>query len=85
MSDKIDTGGFAFARQGSRVDFGDGWIPSQDGMTLLDYFAAKAMTGMIDYAGTHIGTDGAHERLARRCYEIAQAMLAEKRRIEGGL
>ena len=47
------------------------------GMTLLDYFAAKAMLGEIISAlagGGHYKK----EKLAQRSYEIAQAMLKER-------
>lgn len=46
-----------------------------DGMTLRDYFAAKAMQAHI----THDGSDDAHEvGVARWAYELADAMLAER-------
>jgi len=47
------------------------------GMTLRDYFAAKAMQEMIDsarYTGL-IGANGAQFDYARRAYEMADAML----------
>ena len=64
MSEKIETGGPAFPRQ-----------PGGDtGMTLRDYFAAKAMHGM---AGSRryceVGWDQAD--MASQAYEIADAML----------
>lgn len=56
---------------------------AQQGMSLRDYFAAKAMQGMtsnldtehIDYMAT--GTlDG--DRISRAAYVVADAMLAER-------
>lgn len=45
------------------------------GMTLRDYFAAKAMQGMCSIAGTDFG--GVNEA-ARIAYKIADAMLAAR-------
>lgn len=51
--------------------------PMQSGMTLRDYFAAKALAAII-----HVNLDRCyfndHERLARESYEYADAMLAER-------
>lgn len=49
------------------------------GMTLLDYFAAKAMQGLMtqDGAGSYEAKDK-----ARIAYNIAEAMLAEKAKRE---
>lgn len=71
MEENIETGGPAFPCH-SEI------IPRKDkdfaGMTLRDYFAAKAMQGM---AGSHAycerGLDQAD--LAGQAYEIADAML----------
>ena len=43
-------------------------------MNLRDYFAAKAMQGLIE----HYGQSDGKEPLARQAYEIADAMLAER-------
>ena len=48
-----------------------------DGMTLRDYFAAKAMQGIIQsdkYMGV-IGVNGGQFSHAQRAYEMADAML----------
>ena len=68
MSEK-DTGGFAFPRPG---DFNP-----QQGMTLRDYFAAKAMQGLL----SRVGTDkiNLHDVLAQRTYQIADAMLEARK------
>ena len=59
------TGGPAFPRPG---DFNP-----QTGMTLRDYFAAKAMQGLLSRAGTD--KINVHDVLAHRTYQIADAML----------
>ena len=43
----------------------------EDGMTLRDYFAAKAMLGFIT-------VEVQQERIAKWAYEIADAMLAAR-------
>ena len=48
-----------------------------EGMTLLDYFAAKAMNGNIVDAGQY-GSDW--KLLAIESYEAAQAMLKERQK-----
>jgi hypothetical protein len=56
-----NTGGPAFPAHG------------YEGMTLRDYFAAKAMQGLL----SRIGHDkiNVHDVLAQRTYQIADAML----------
>lgn len=45
------------------------------GMTLLDYFAAKAMQSMVNISSTN---DGFEVELSRRAYIVATAMLNER-------
>lgn len=82
MSLAVDDGGQAFPVAesdpvlGSRVHFA---------MSLRDWFAGKAMTAA--YASwmadcRDVNTSSAH--MAQECYLIADAMIAEKRRTEGG-
>ena len=62
------------------------------GMTLLDYFAGKALAGilaspayveaMLEYARQARGGKVAGEILSNACYDYAAAMIAEKRRRE---
>lgn len=68
MNEKIKTGGSAFPK-----NYG---IPNE-GMTLRDYFAAKAMLGLdvTRYAG-------GYTLLAENAYKMADAMLAERERVE---
>lgn len=54
----------------SEPAFPEGWVP-RSGMTLRDYFAAAALTGLVEQAGV------LHDReLAKWAYEFADAMLA---------
>lgn len=65
MTNKID-GGAAFPQSGYAQ-----WAP-EGGMTLRDYFAAKAMKGIL------CGGKGIHSdqfMLSRDAYEVADAML----------
>jgi hypothetical protein len=75
MSDK-DTGGPAFPRPFSIDDVDpDVSYPAHIGMTLRDYFAAKAMQADM--------TDGVHESdfawSAARAYKMADAMLEARK------
>ena len=85
---KRDDGGPAFPRAGycpsfGQIDRGDmhyamaAHTEPQDGLSLRDYFAAAALTGMCSPSD---GTDLADEDLlARSAYRIADAMLARRR------
>lgn len=69
MSDK-DTGGPAFPAYG---DGSETWI--NDGMTLRDYFAAKAMQGLI----SNPGFDGSETKaVGVTAYAVADLMLKER-------
>jgi hypothetical protein len=58
-----------------------------DGMTLRDYFAAKAMQTMISYRRTQFGTDNNGDMdwdeyfpiIAQEAYALADAMLEARR------
>lgn len=87
MSEKKDDGGPAFPKIWESVNFGDGQIPSQGGITTRDYFAAKAMEGfiggkMLSLLEFIFGTSSrwSPEFVAERAYEYADAMLAERRK-----
>jgi len=66
-----DTGGAAFPWTADREDRGD-----MPGMTLRDYFAAKAMHGMT----CDFWPDDAdrRERISRIAYAMADAMIMER-------
>lgn len=60
----------------------------QDGMTLRDYFAAKAMQGCLAYSHCDPSTgnwqeNSSPESVAKYAYEIADAMLKEREKTNG--
>ena len=71
-----DTGGPAFPEQGlSGLPNGD-VIYGREGMTLRDYFAAKAMQGLLS---AHFCSDEyTSEVIAATAYQMADAMLTER-------
>lgn len=72
MQEKYD-GDLAFPRAGNEWSQME-WVeaPAQQGMTLRDYFAAKAMQSLIQvYKDDKLIVD----QYAQRAYEIAAAML----------
>lgn len=83
---KTDTGGPAFPALGR---WGNGPAPEsalqQDGMTLRDYFAAKAMQAYITIGHTALGKQYSHNTgavnpiIAMASYETADAMLAARK------
>ena len=52
--------------------------PAFYGMTLRDYFAAKAMQGCCAQGNGSLGGDGSPKAVACWAYEIADAMIAER-------
>lgn len=70
-------GGPAFSRSGLE---GLGKASSQDGMTLRDYFAAKAMQAAMLSSKTSVWVLSKDDRalLAEGAYDQADAMLAER-------
>lgn len=67
-------GGPAFARPKSpKGEYTDSEVPcAQTGMSLRDYFAAKAAIGLSE------NSVGDPEWLAKHAYAVADAMLAER-------
>lgn len=66
-----DTGGVAFPG-GRRFEVGEGW-QSEDGMTLRDYFAAKAMAAIISTnPKSHVS------EVSRVAFMAADAMIMER-------
>jgi len=61
----------------------DEYLPLRNGMTLRDYFAAKAMNGIMMYSVEWISTNeppsaetlALFKDMAQDCYAIADAML----------
>lgn len=85
----INDGGPAFPREDYQTD----GAPGQRGMSLRDYFAAKAMQGelaaMVDPEGVACAVeldapDGTLSRLAEHWYRLADAMLAARAKSTGG-
>lgn len=78
MSGQIDNGGPAFPRGSTLRPDGSIWTVSQEGMSLRDWFAGKALAAMInredldDYSPTGLAGDA---------YRYADAMIAAR---EGG-
>lgn len=64
MSKKINQGGYAFPGDSSHL------LGSERGLTVRDYFAAKAMQGMLAAADR-----GGDNDIARYAYQMADAML----------
>ncbi len=67
MTDK-DTGGPAFPNEGF-----NGWGEPQQGMTLRDYFAAKAMQSLL--AGLEAGKEAQAALIPTVAYQMADEML----------
>jgi|JI10StandDraft_1071094.scaffolds.fasta_scaffold42607_8 hypothetical protein len=71
----IDDGGPAFpvpAEQSENTNF------ATPGMTLLDYFAAAAMQGLLASYSADAEIDGLEPRIASQSYDMADAMIAER-------
>lgn len=85
----IETGGPAFPAGSVRKsrpahDPGGNWVetdrvqPLHQGLTMRDYFAAKAMQGLLAQScGTALGSDPIHG--AQYAYQMADAMLAARK------
>lgn len=75
------TGGPAFPRQHTVADANDPRFKlGCDGMTLRDYFAAKAMEAMVQGHFSHYGHSEywPRDEIAGEAYELADAMLKER-------
>ena len=73
---KID-GGPAFPIKDYKWLYDDEY-DSSPGMSLRDYFAAKAMEEAICVMGGVVGYEQTTKQIAKRAYEMADAMLAER-------
>ena len=67
---KINDGGPAFPRDERHL--------GHNGMTLRDYFAAKALAGIEASQGNGGNFISTVEKVAARAYELADAMLAAR-------
>lgn len=98
---KFDDGGMAFPLGTTFYPDGRECDSAQYGLTLLDYFAARALPGVLqnvaENAALAVKASGmnpmdkevmrevleeANKLAAKGCYDIAAAMVAEKRRRE---
>lgn len=82
---KFDDGGPAYPMPPCPL-CGTDHRPTHDepGMTLLDHFAGQALAGDLASQSEHTGfyeSESASSALASRCYRIAAAMVAERRRL----
>jgi hypothetical protein len=66
-----DTGGPAFPNEGF-----NGWGKPQEGMTLRDYFAAKAMQSLL--MSIESGNEHQVSLIPNIAYEMADAMMKER-------
>jgi hypothetical protein len=80
MAEQINNGGPAFPVPINPGETYQGHAPC-DGMTLRDYFAAKAMAVVWTEIPDDADRDLALDRLGRYAYEMADAMLKAR---EGG-
>lgn len=73
-------GGGAFPHQFENVSGANNWLQSQ-GMSLRDYFAAKAMQSLINGRAWSIGCGPNNENvfLANAAYAMADAMLEARK------
>jgi hypothetical protein len=75
MAEKtIDDGGFAFPSDSVKKQY-----PTNEGMSLRDWLAGQALAGL-----NFMETSQTYQKDAEQCYLMADAMIAEKRRTEGG-
>ena len=72
-----------FAFPFTPTDRGGQCAPTETGMTLRDYFAAKAMQGYVSLFGVVAGNAPTDEDIARYSYDLADAMLAARNTPEG--
>lgn len=73
MSTEIKSGGPAFPTSFSK-DYPNELV---GGMSLRDYFAAKALAGMLADTNVKLGGDK-NRTVATLCYEVADAMIAAR-------
>jgi len=77
-----DTAGPAFPVV-ETIEYGSGPVEHQHfGMTLLDWFAGKALDGLLafelQHSGQHPMVNISDKMRAEKAYELARAMLAER-------
>lgn len=65
----------------SKIDDGG---PLGDSVTMLDWYAAHAMVGLLAWSPDQGVSQYSPEQAATHAYQYAAAMLAEKRRLAAG-
>jgi hypothetical protein len=70
-----EDGGPAFPVPGATKVRSDGYFDPQSGMSLRDYFAAKALAGIPQPLCSLHDVEAAYMRTATHCYRMADAML----------
>ncbi|MEV5407170.1 hypothetical protein AB0L20_32160 [Streptomyces albidoflavus] len=80
-----DNGGPAFPTPDVRDEFGNGIIQGSSGMSLRDWFAARALPPLLTtiYSWRREVEGGVVPLAAEMAYEVADAMLAEREKAEG--
>jgi hypothetical protein len=71
-------GGNAFPEMVTEGGGGNYWQSCKGGMSLRDYFAAKAMSGAINAYMHSVVDDFGYREIAMQSYKIADAMLKER-------
>ena len=72
-----DDGGGAFPSGVAQDGYNPGQEPWQRGLSVRDYFAAKALQAHIGSVGTSVVPEK-REDAARRAYQYADAMMKER-------
>jgi len=72
-------GGPAFPRTGYISEEGGYEAHPENGMTLRDYFAAKAMSSLIPMYDIDLPDD---EKMTKEAYQIADGMLAARKDVK---
>ncbi|EPZ0753321.1 hypothetical protein ACXJK9_004134 [Yersinia enterocolitica] len=81
MTNEIKTGGPAFPQSGVISGAGDVWMSSElggAGLTVRDYFAAKALLGWLagyPETSSHPVVAGNEDKVAKEAYQMADAMI----------
>ncbi len=74
MSAEINNGGSAFPQPAKHYDDGSSSVPPNNGMSLRDWFAGKALAAML----SHNGGSAFWDRDAKNAYAAADAMIAAR-------
>lgn len=70
----------AFPTKHSVLDPRSTGFQTEEGMTLLDYFAAKALHGLLSSPMERFRGSADQRGTAKICYDFAEAMIAERQK-----